>query len=152
MNLSSDPDPQPGTGLQSYPTASLNPQPHEEVILCPLSDNETEGQSGHPHTVVEMAENVDGLISASASGPSLGQESPPQHFWLIGSLGLPHLSNSQLANGGEVTAAITWRGPMTFRAALLLSLINGHFNGKGNKSCIFYATAIIFQYTHLSLK
>lgn len=78
MNLSSDPDPQPGTGLQSYPTASLNPQPHEEVILCPLSDNETEGQSGHPHTVVEMAENVDGLISASASGPSLSLRSEPQ--------------------------------------------------------------------------
>lgn len=69
MNLSSDPDPQPGTGLQSYPTASPNPQPQEEVILCPLSDNETEGQSGHPHTVVEMAENVDGLISASPRNP-----------------------------------------------------------------------------------
>ena len=74
MNLSSDP--QPGTGLQSYPTASLNPQPREEVILCPLSDNETEGQSGHLHTVVETAKNVDGLIRTSASGLSLTQESP----------------------------------------------------------------------------
>ena len=41
---------------------------------------------------------------------------------------------------------------MGFRAASLPSLINGRFNGKGNKNSIFYTMAIIFQCTHLSLK
>lgn len=63
-----------------------------------------------------------------------------------------HLSNRQLSNGEEVPAAVTWRGPTGFRAASLPCLINGHFNRKGNKNCVSYTMAIIYQYTHSSLK
>ena len=76
----------------------------------------------------------------TAPAPSLGltQECPAPAAALL-ALGLwaPSIK-PPAANGDAVIAAITWKGPVRFRAASLPSLINGHFNGKGNKNCIFH--------------
>lgn len=97
------------------------------------------------------------LVSAPGSSLSLTRECPASAPALLApglrAVGRPHPSiKPPAADRDEVTAPITWRGPMGFRAASLPSLINGHFNGKENKNCIFYTLAIIFQHTHLSLK
>lgn len=106
------------------------------------------------YTLAETAANLSGECPSLRSKPDPGVPRP--RLGISGSRALgsgpaPSIK-PPAANGDEVTAAITWRGPMGFRAASLPSLINGHFNGKGNKNCIFYTMAIIFQYTHLSLK
>ena len=116
-----------------------------------MSDKETEGQSGHLQTNRDC-ENLSGECPRLQSKPDPGVPRPRLGTSGSWAPGRPHPSiKPPAADRDEVTAPITWRGPMGFRAASLPSLINGHFNGK-NKNCIFYTLAIIFQHTHLSLK